>query len=518
MHKTSHNQTHPHHQFQSSIAIGIKACKSVALTVILLGASSLQAESPDVRVFDQKAKTDNIQYLMAAASDHSEGKLFLSRAYPKHFWLSDLNEGAALTWRVKLEQEAEYHVDVILEAKAGTGFTLAVAGSTKSLKFAKEQDGWDKQDCGVINLPAGVSNLTLTVDKKPGSEKETSSPSCSIKSLDMIMNADLPAHRKRIKNFKSDTTWFSKAKYGLMVQHGSWSYPQSGDRKPMEQAANDFDVIKFVKTIKDTGAGYLIYSLTWWEYKMQAPIKAVDRIIGNKDNTTERDLVGEIAKACQDQGIRFFLYYHIGQDRHRGINSTPWWKAQKFPNELYTKTGVADRSVCLNNWVDVVSEVGARYGKLLDGWFFDDGCCYYPAPFEAMGKAAKAGNPDRLIAYNPWRTARLTDFQNVVMGEDSRGQVERGSAKPGGDGVLTMGKHRGLLQHGMFTMERGWGIRSANQKAGKVVSAESLIKAIKDSSSRNVPVSINLVLWEGGIFNPPSLQNLQKLKEAMKTR
>jgi hypothetical protein len=64
----------------------------------------------------------------------------------------------------------------------------------------------------VIQLPAGVSNLTITVDKKPGSEKEASSPSCGIKSLEMIMNVDLPAHRKRIKNFKSDTTWFSKAK------------------------------------------------------------------------------------------------------------------------------------------------------------------------------------------------------------------------------------------------------------------------------------------------------------------
>lgn len=477
---------------------------------ILTATASLMAKPASPQVFDQKAKTDNIQFLMAAGSDHSEGKSALSRAYPKHFWLSGLKNHATLTWSIQLERAAEYHVDALLDAKQGARFSLAVSGGGAPLRFTKIHPGWDTQECGTIMLPAGESTLTLTVDQIPGEDS-----SCSIKSLELIIDKDRSALLERIREFKSDTTWFSKAKYGVMVQHGSWSYPKSGDRKPLEQAANDFDVAQFVSTLKEMGASYLVYSLTWWDYKILAPIRSVDHIVGDKEHTTERDVVGELAKACHAENIRFLLYYHIGHDGHKGINSTPWWRAQKVPHEQFTKTGVADRSVCLNNWMEVVGEVGQRYGKLLDGWFFDDGCCYYPAPFEALGKAAKAGNPGRIISYNPWSSTRITDFQDMVMGEGSRGQMEFGSAEPGGDGVVTKGRNQGLLQHGMFTLERGWGVKKQNQKARGGMSADALIESVKSASGRNVPLSVSLMVWEDGLFHPESVQSMRQLRKAM---
>ena len=55
-------------------------------------------------------------------------------------------------------------------------------------------------------------------------------------------------------------------------------------------------------------------------------------------------------------------------------------------------------------------EIGERY---------DDGCVYYPLnpDFRALGWAAKAGNPGRVICCNPWIWPRFTDFQDYFCGE-----------------------------------------------------------------------------------------------------
>ena len=57
-----------------------------------------------------------------------------------------------------------------------------------------------------------------------------------------------------------------------------------------------------------------------------------------------------------------------------------------------------------------------RYGDRLAGWMSDDELIYYPAPYEQLGEAAKAGNKSRIISYNPWIQARGTDFQDIQFG------------------------------------------------------------------------------------------------------
>jgi len=98
--------------------------------------------------------------------------------------------------------------------------------------------------------------------------------------------------------------------------------------------------------------------------------------------------------------------------------------------------------------------MGNRYGTNLDGWFFDDGTMYYPAPFEQLGQAARAGNPNRLVSYNAWIASGFTDFQDVYFAEGDHGEVHTGSAPVGGNGVFTSGSQKGLLQQAMFMMEQ----------------------------------------------------------------
>jgi hypothetical protein len=269
--------------------------------------------------------------------------------------------------------------------------------------------------------------------------------------------------------------------------------------------------------VKSTGAQYVIWSMTWWTYDVCAPINPVDQIVGNGSRTSSRDLIGEVATALKKENIRFMLYYHCGHgDRSVGDDPTSWWGKQQFPAEEFTSRGTGDRSVFFNNWIKVITEVGNRYGTKLDGWFFDDGLIYYPAPFERLGQAAKAGNPARLISYNPWVAVRNTDFQEVWMGENHHGEPMFGSSGNGGDGIFTDGPLKGLLQHCMFTMEQDWGVHMPNQPIKTAVTTEQAISWVRSASQRGVPLSFNLMMWEDQTFSQASLDVLKDLKTAIR--
>ena len=224
------------------------------------------------------------------------------------------------------------------------------------------------------------------------------------------------------------------------------------DRKSLEDFANGWDVPRFVNMVKGTGASYVLWSITLCTYQLIAPIKAVDSIMGNSTLTSTRDLLGEIADPLQTNGINFFMYYHSG------LNQQPDWLAKQNWPSTFTATGTGDKSIFFNNWVAVISEIGTRYGTNLDGWFFDDGCNYYPAPFERLEAAARAGNPDRMVSWNAWIAVRYTDFQDVLFGEGYHGEAQFGSPAVGRNGVFTDGPQRGLMAHGMFATEDSWGI------------------------------------------------------------
>ena len=71
---------------------------------------------------------------------------------------------------------------------------------------------------------------------------------------------------------------------------------------------NDFDVAAFVDRAEETGASYVVWSITWGQQYISAPIKSLDKIIAGR--TTQRDLLGEMADLLHTKGIRLIYYYH----------------------------------------------------------------------------------------------------------------------------------------------------------------------------------------------------------------
>jgi hypothetical protein len=158
--------------------------------------------------------------------------------------------------------------------------------------------------------------------------------------------------------------------------------------------------------------------------------------------------------------------------------------------------------------------MGRRYGKSLDGWFFDDGApLYYPGRFEELAATARAGNPARLISYNDYDLPSPTGFQDVHFGEICASL----DADVGGTGRYVRGKDAGLQGHCMFRMEQDWGVHSADTVIGSPqYTIDSAYALVKDSSARKVPVSFNLMMYEDGTVARASLDILEGLSARLK--
>ena len=199
------------------------------------------------------------------------------------------------------------------------------------------------------------------------------------------------------------------------------------------------------------------------------------------------------------------LYYHEGHP------DKDWWPK----NWDYADTDRKEKFV--NNLCEVMTEVGQRYGPKVAGWFLDDGMLYYPAPFERITKALKAGNQDRLVSYNSWILPRLTEFQEVYMGE---GFVGSAATPVGSDGIFPTGPQKGLFAHGMFVLDGpDWGINHPDTKIKQpAFSAEKAVGLVQRAAERGQTLSFNLLMYEDGSVSPESLEVMRAVRKAIRGR
>ncbi|WP_341978105.1 alpha-L-fucosidase [Microbacterium sp. LTA6] len=490
----------------------LAAATAVVAALLGAGATNAATAATEAVSLPSSGAVEAPTVLMAASGEKSPGlTVRWETAQPKHFWVDGFTDSSrTVTWSVSTEVETSFRVDLLAAAQSGDDFVIDVAGGAGTRVTAPEA-GWLRLDAGTITVPAGESTITAYRDGGSGD--------ASIKSIELVSADAWAGFQERVADFKAAAiptrTEFSKSGLGLMFQYGPWSYPTTGENPDIEAHTDAFDVEAFADLVESVGAGHVIWSVSWWTYQLQAPISSVDGVVGNGDRTASRDLIGELATELQSRGIMFMLYYHVGQDEHLGYNSTDFWQAQQFPNS-FTPTGAGDRSTMIQNWKTIVGEIGERYGDKLDGWFFDDGLIYYPADFEELGNAARTGNPERLVSWNSWIAPSYTPFQDVVFGEEGCVQATpTGAAAPGGDGVMTSGKHAGSLEHCMERMEQDWGVHSADTTITPQHSVASLECAVAARVDRNAPVSLNLMMHFPGTPADSSMQVLEDLAASL---
>jgi hypothetical protein len=443
-------------------------------------------------------RDDRPTVLMSAAADRTLS--LLTKPNLGGFETSHVNGWSQSTdtfnWTVDAPETGEYAVVALIR---GTGATVRISSDKAHTPPPTAVDTeWDRVNLGTVNLVRGAQTFILWAPK-PGDglelySLELSAPPLAARVLDQA------------RAMRSDTSWMRQAKYGVQFHWTARSEPRTGPRKPYADAARDFAARAFAETVHESGAGYVIFSASDAEFYFPAPIGAIDAATPGR--TARRDLVRDLIEELGRFGIRLMLSYHPGHGDWRDPNG--WWARNSY------STSHPERFLAA--WCAITSETGRRYGNGLAGWLFDDGPVYYAlAPdFRRLTAAAKAGNPGRLVGYNPSLYPRLTDFQDYSCGEGYGSLKAFDHLPAGASGVFASGPQQGLQAHANFILESDW----CHAKPETAIPAPSIAKEtfVADASAaiaRGIVPTINLEIYQDGGIGPASLDYLKALKAAV---
>lgn len=200
---------------------------------------------------------------------------------------------------------------------------------------------------------------------------------------------------------QADSSWFAECRFGVSTHWTAQSQPVGADDwLPFEETVANFSPSHYVDQIASSGAKYVIFTSTHALQMLAAPCNAIDRIAPGR--TTKRDLVGEIADACGSRGLHFILYYNHSCNSG---DDPAWEHAVGYHSP--------DKSRLVHNLIEILRELGTRYGPKVEAWWFDS--CFsldprgaynsvttdlreFQFPWEEWTEAAKAGYDRRLVA------------------------------------------------------------------------------------------------------------------------
>lgn len=455
---------------------------------------------------DFKIKPDDYTVLMAADGQNPGGL----RA-----WINDHRRmqvknwplGGQTTWEVEVVAAGDYAVTVLFNHSLKSPLKVAVTAGAARCETVSEHiahHDWRRFSLpGSLRLAQGKQTLALTISPVSGESLEK----LELLSIELVCpEVKERLHRAALAmRAQTDTQWFRNARYGLMCHWTSQTVPRHGPPKPYAEAVRDFDVKTFAEQVQRAGAKFVTITTSHAMLYFPAPLKSLDRILPGR--TAQRDLIGELAEALGQRGIRLMLYYHLGSDADRA-----WQEASGF-----WKT---DTTEFWNNWTAVIGEAGERYGDKLAGWWFDDGTANYyyrSAPWERLATAAKAGNPKRLVCFNPWILPPATEFQDYLAGEGNGDPGVQGWLKPGDRGRISGGAYAGLQAGAALITEGDWLHTKRDTEIGAPrYSAAQLADLLhRFAALENAPM-LNCEIYQDGTLSLATVELLRVAHQATK--
>src|SRR5215475_13635860 len=216
--------------------------------------------------------------------------------------------------------------------------------------------------------------------------------------------------------------WMRDAKWGVMNHYLSdWQARVNHLTMNVEQwnkMIDGFDVEALAKQLASVGAPYYQISIGQNSGYYLSPNKAYEEITGAAPGKcSRRDLVADLGEALSKRGIRLMVYLPSGAPgQDKAADAALEWRNGPYPNAEFQR-----------KWERIILEWSVRWGKKVSGWWFDG--CYFPnsmyrsqdAPnFASFAAAARAGNPDAVVAFNPgvvYRMLSLTPYEDFTAGE-----------------------------------------------------------------------------------------------------
>ncbi len=227
---------------------------------------------------------------------------------------------------------------------------------------------------------------------------------------------------------RANTDWFRDSGWGVFC-HYLISLDTPTDA--WNAQVDGFDVHALAQQLDSVGAPTFFITLGQNSGHYCAPNPVYDELVGiHPSKCSQRDLVADLYAALQPRGIRLMVYLPSGAPSQDPVAMARldwrWGFERAWPWFGGAQTGERLAAFQLR-WEAVIREWSQRWGDRVSGWWFDG--CYFadamyrhpdPPNFSSLAAAAKAGNANSLVAFNPGvltPVISLTEHEDYTAGE-----------------------------------------------------------------------------------------------------
>lgn len=304
--------------------------------------------------------------------------------------------------------------------------------------------------------------------------------------------------------------WLRTARWGVMTHYlADWRARVDG--KPMSSGTwntmiDQFDVEGLVNQIASVGAGYYIITIGQNSGYYLSPNATYDRFVGiQPSNCSKRDLVLDLGRALSKRSIRLIVYLPSGAPAGDSLSR----------NALQWKNGAYRNREFQLRWEEVIREWSLRWGKEIAGWWFDG--CYWPNTmyrtseppnFESFAAAARAGNPESIVAFNPgvvYRLLSITPYEDYTAGEID--QPDRISIRR-----ASVGRIDGAQLHVLSYLGETWGMGMPRFSVDQIIGWCTQVAREGGVITWDVPIQ------RSGLIAQPFLDQLAAVGKALNNR
>jgi hypothetical protein len=301
--------------------------------------------------------------------------------------------------------------------------------------------------------------------------------------------------------------WMKEARWGIMVHYlADWRARTDSIKMSPEkwnELVDRFNADSLAEQIKSTGAGYLIFTIGQNSGYYLSPNKTYERLTGITNKISKRDLIADLSDALRKRGLKFIVYLPSGAPNGDSVAKKKLeWTNGPYPNKEFQQ-----------NWEAIIKEWSLRWKTKIDGWWFDG--CYWPnimyrnettPNFKSFADAARAGNRDAVVAFNPGvvhRILSLTPYEDYTAGENDKPElisIRR----------AYNGKVDGKQIHALSYLGRTWGMGDPRFAPGQIIEWSKSIIQEGGAITWDTPVQNN------GLINFAFMQQLKVLGDDLK--
>lgn len=303
--------------------------------------------------------------------------------------------------------------------------------------------------------------------------------------------------------------WMRDARFGVMMHflHDWIMKDQSDAMTPAHwnQLVDGFDVETLAQQLEAVGAKYFLISIGQNSGYYLAPNATYDRLTGiTPSKLSRRDLVADLAAALAKRKIKLMVYLPSGAPAGDATARA----ALKWQNGPY-RNAEFQRS-----WEAVIREWSQRWGNRISGWWFDG--VYWPnhmyrsaeAPnFSSFAAAARAGNPQSVVAFNPGvvnRVLSITPEEDYIAGEVSDPNLWNTTRRN------TNGRVDGAQIHFLSYLGSTWGQGAVRFQTDQAIAFSRRIAEVGGVVTWDTPAQRN------GTFAPEFLAQLKAIGTAIR--